>query len=92
MWFFINFVFFFTLVIFIWYSGLGYFSIKKLRKYIKKNTYTDYGSVADSPLSPSVSIIVPAYNESASIINNMKTLLSLHYRKLEVIFVAPAAN
>lgn len=87
MWFFINFVFFFTLILFMWYSGLGYFSIKKLRKYLKKNTYTDYGSVADSPLSPSVSIIVPAYNESVGIINNMKTLLGLHYRNFEIIFV-----
>jgi len=87
MWFFINFVFFFTLLLFIWYFGLGYFSIKKLRIYNKKNTYTNYGYIADSPLSPSVSILVPAYNESASIINGVKTLLNLHYRNFEVILI-----
>jgi len=87
MWFFINFVFFFTLLLFIWYFGLGYFSIKKLRIYNKKNTYTNYGYIADSPLSPSVSILVPAYNESASIINSVKTLLNLHYRNFEVILI-----
>jgi len=87
MWFFINFVFFFTLLLFVWYFGLGYFSIKKLRIYNKKNTYTNYGYIADSPLSPSVSILVPAYNESASIINSVKTLLHLHYRNFEVILI-----
>ena len=87
MWFFINFVFFFTLLLFVWYFGLGYFSIKKLRNYLRKNTYTNYGYVADSPLSPSVSILVPAYNETANIVNNVKTLLNLHYVNFEVVLI-----
>lgn len=87
MWFFINFVFLFTIVLFICYFFLGYFSIKKLRLHVKKNVYTDYNSVATSPLSPSVSILVPAYNESANIINNVKTLLNLHYYNFEVIII-----
>ena len=85
--FFINFVFLFTLVLFVWYFSLGYFSIKKLRKYLRKNTYTNYGSIADSPLSPSVSILVPAYNEGGNIVNNVKTLLNLHYHNFEVILI-----
>ena len=87
MWFFINFVFLFTLVLFISYFGLGYFSVKKLRKYLRKNSYVDYNSVATSPLSPSVSIIAPAYNESANVIDSVKTLMKLHYRNFEVIIV-----
>lgn len=87
MWFFINFVFLFTLILFSCYFGLGYFSTIKLRRYSKKNVYTDYNSVAISPLSPSVSIIAPAFNESANIINNVKTLLGLHYRNFEVIII-----
>jgi len=87
MWFFINFVFLFTLVIFICYFVLGYFSVKKLRNYLRKNSYVDYNAVATSPLSPSVSIIAPAYNESANIIDSVKTLMKLHYRNFEVIIV-----
>ncbi len=87
MWFFINFVFLFTLVLFMCYFGLGYFSVKKLRNYQKKNSYVDYNSVANSPLAPSVSIIAPAYNESANIIDSVKTLMNLHYRNFEVIIV-----
>lgn len=87
MWFFINFIFFFTIVLFGLYFFLGYFSVKKLRLHFKKNVYTDYNSVATSQLSPSVSIFVPAYNESANIINNVKTLLNLRYHNFEVIVI-----
>jgi len=87
MWFFINFVFLFTLVLFVSYFGLGYFSVKKLRRYLRKNSYVNYNSVATSPLSPSVSIIAPAYNESANIIDSVKTLMKLHYRNFEIIIV-----
>lgn len=87
MWFFINFVFLFTLVLFSTYVLLGYFSIKRLRKYSRKNSYVDYNVVATSPLSPSVSIIAPAYNESANVVNSVKTLMQLHYRNYEVIIV-----
>jgi poly-beta-1,6-N-acetyl-D-glucosamine synthase len=87
MWFFINFVFLFTLTLFACYFLLGYFSIKKLRICTKKASYTDFNVVATSPFSPSVSIIVPAYNECTNIINNVKTLLNLYYRNFEVIIV-----
>jgi len=87
MWFFINFVFLFTLILFLSYFGLGYFSVKRLRNYLKRNSYVDYNSVANSPLAPSVSIIAPAYNESANIIDSVKTLMNLHYRNFEVIIV-----
>jgi hypothetical protein len=40
-----------------------------------------------SPLSPKISIIAPAFNESRSIIDNIRTLLSLYYNNFEVILV-----
>ena len=87
MWFFINFVFVFTIIIIVLYVLLGIFSSLALRTYLRKNSYVDYNTVADSPLAPSVSIIAPAYNEEKSIVNNVKTLLGLHYRNYEVLVV-----
>ena len=40
-----------------------------------------------SPLSPKISIIAPAFNESKTIIDNVRTLLSLYYNNFEVILV-----
>jgi cellulose synthase/poly-beta-1,6-N-acetylglucosamine synthase-like glycosyltransferase len=54
---------------------------------VKRNSYVDYNSVATSSLAPSVSIIAPAYNESANIVDSVRTLMNLQYRNFEVIIV-----
>ncbi|MBN1107712.1 MAG: glycosyltransferase family 2 protein [Bacteroidales bacterium] len=80
-------VFFLTLFIFGSYLLLGIFSAMALRKYLRKNSYVNYNSLVLSPLSPRISIIAPAFNESKTIIDNIRTLLSLYYNNFEVIIV-----
>jgi cellulose synthase/poly-beta-1,6-N-acetylglucosamine synthase-like glycosyltransferase len=82
-----NLIFILTLVIFGSYLILGIFSAIALRKYLRKNSYVNYNSLVLSPLSPKISIIAPAYNESKTIIDNIRTLLSLYYNNFEVILV-----
>jgi hypothetical protein len=82
-----NLIFILTLVIFGSYLILGIFSAIALRKYLRKNSYVNYNSLVLSPLSPKISIIAPAFNESRSIIDNIRTLLSLYYNNFEVILV-----
>jgi len=84
---FANLIFILTLVIFTSYLLLGLFSAAALRKYLRKNSYINYNSLVLSPLVPRISIIAPAYNESKSIIDNVRTLLSLYYNNFEVIIV-----
>src|ERR1700709_2252640 len=43
--------------------------------------------LAASPNAPGMSILAPAYNEAATIIENVRSLLSLHYNNLEVIII-----
>ncbi|HOP57883.1 MAG TPA: glycosyltransferase [Bacteroidales bacterium] len=80
-------VFILTLIIFVSYLCLGIFSALELRKYLRKNSYVNYNSLVLSPLSPKISIIAPAFNESKTIIDNIRTLLSLYYNNFEVILV-----
>ena len=47
----------------------------------------DYNSILTSPFAPSVTVIAPAFNESASIVDNSRTLLSLYYNNLEVVII-----
>ncbi len=82
-----NIIFIITLIIFGSYLVLGIFSALALRKYLRKNSYVNYNSLVLSPLSPKISIIAPAYNENKSIIDNVRTLLSLYYNNFEVILV-----
>jgi cellulose synthase/poly-beta-1,6-N-acetylglucosamine synthase-like glycosyltransferase len=83
----LNGVFIITSLIFTTYLILTIFSAITLRKYLRKNSYVDYNSIVASPLAPSVSVIAPAYNESETIIDNIRTLLSLYYNNFEVVVV-----
>jgi poly-beta-1,6-N-acetyl-D-glucosamine synthase len=84
---FANIIFILTLLIFTSYLLLGIFSALALRKYLRKNSYINYNTLVLSPLVPRISIIAPAFNESKSIIDNIRTLLSLYYNNFEVIIV-----
>lgn len=84
---FANLIFILTLVLFTSYLLLGIFSALALRRYLRKNSYINYNTLVLSPLVPRISIIAPAYNESKSIIDNIRTLLSLYYNNYEVIIV-----
>lgn len=83
----LNAVFIITALIFTTYLILTIYSAITLRKYLRKNSYVDYNSIVASPLAPSLSVIAPAYNESETIIDNIRTLLSLYYNNYEVVVV-----
>jgi len=69
------------------YVLIGAFSIGETRTYLNKNSFTDYRVLASSTEAPSMSILAPAYNEATSIVENVRSLLSLHYNNLEVIII-----
>ncbi|MEX0986775.1 MAG: glycosyltransferase [Bacteroidales bacterium] len=82
-----NAVFILTVIIFTTYLTLMIFSAISLRRYLRKNSYVDYNSIITSPIAPTLSVIAPAYNESATIVDNIRTLLSLYYNNYEIVVV-----
>jgi len=80
-------IFIITVLIFTVYLILTIFSAVSLRKYLRKNSYVDYNSIVASPMTPTLSLIAPAYNESKTIIDNIRTMLSLYYSNYEVIVI-----
>jgi cellulose synthase/poly-beta-1,6-N-acetylglucosamine synthase-like glycosyltransferase len=80
-------IFIITAMVFTTYLVLTIFSAVSLRLYLRKNSYVDYNTIVSSPLAPTLSVIAPAYNESQTIIDNIRTLLSLYYNNYEVIVV-----
>lgn len=80
-------VFIYSITLLLFYIFIGLFSIGETRKYIHKNKLTDYRLLASSPHAPTVSILAPAYNEGATIIQNVRSLLSLYYSNLEVVII-----
>lgn len=59
----------------------------ELFDYVRRIKYFRYKTIKECKILPSISIIAPAYNEEASIIQNIRSLLSMDYPKLEVIVV-----
>lgn len=84
----IRYLFFaFTVITLISYIILAIISIIETIEYMKKNSFVNYSEILSSSISPSISIIAPAYNESLNIIENVRSLLSSHYVNYDVIIV-----
>ena len=69
------------------YIFIGLYSIGELKKYLNKNSFTNYRLLANSADAPHISILAPAFNEGANIIENVRSLLSIYYSNLEVIII-----
>ena len=84
----INIVFLlFTTGLMVLYSCMGYMSTRNSVHYRNKNSFGKLTGLGDSLIAPSISIIAPAYNEGLTIIENIRSLLSLNYENYEVIVV-----
>lgn len=69
------------------YIILAIISAFETVNYMKKNSFVNYSNILSSSISPSISIIAPAYNESLNIVENVRSLLSNHYVNYDVIIV-----
>ena len=79
--------FIFTIFAIASYTILAIISAFETVDYMKKNSFVNYNEILSSTISPSISIIAPAFNESLSIIENVRSLLSSHYANYDVIIV-----
>ncbi|TAN15286.1 MAG: glycosyltransferase family 2 protein [Chitinophagaceae bacterium] len=77
----------YSIVIISFYIFIGIYSVGETIKYMHKNSFVDYRLLAVSPEAPAFSVIAPAYNEGVTIIENVRSLLSIYYNELELIIV-----
>lgn len=89
-----NILFFINIICFIYftfivlsYGASAFLSSSDVVKYHKESTHEDYESILSSSLAPSVSIIAPAYNESLSVVECVRSFLTLRYINYKVIIV-----
>jgi len=77
----------YSLLLLLFYLFIAFYSVGETREYIRKSSFTDYSILAVSEKAPSVSILAPAYNEGATIIENVRSLLNIYYNNLELIVI-----
>ncbi len=85
--FFTNGILIYAIVLLTFYMFIAAYAMGEVRKHFRKNSFTDYRILAASCQAPGISVIAPAYNEGANIIENVRSLLSIHYNNLELILV-----
>ena len=77
----------YTVLLLSGYILIGIYSRGVVKNYRHKNSFTNYRLLAGSTQTPGISILAPAYNEGANIIENVRSLLSIHYHNMEVIII-----
>ncbi|HEX2534133.1 MAG TPA: glycosyltransferase [Chitinophagaceae bacterium] len=80
-------VLFYSVAILLFYIFIAVYSIGETRQYLRKCSFIDYNILAASEHAPSLSILAPAYNEGATIIENVRSLLGIHYNNFEIIII-----
>ena len=80
-----------TLAYFAVLNGIyGMFTViaaKSLRNHLRRRSYSTVDEAFDSPFTPGITIILPAYNESVGIVQSIRSLLALRYPKFEIVAV-----
>ncbi len=59
----------------------------ELIRYFRRRPYAGFDDVFANPLTPAVSLILPAHNEEPLIVESVEAMLSLRYPRFEVIVV-----
>ena len=80
-------VFFYALTVNSIYFMQLVLSAFSLSDYIKKMLYSDFKKYTASDNMIPISVLVPAYNEEATIVENIESLLSLKYPLFEVVII-----
>jgi cellulose synthase/poly-beta-1,6-N-acetylglucosamine synthase-like glycosyltransferase len=59
----------------------------EVHSYLARASASSLRRVRRSPLTPPISVLVPAYNEAAGIVDSVRSLLAMEYREFEVIVI-----
>ncbi|MDE2491982.1 MAG: glycosyltransferase family 2 protein [Elusimicrobia bacterium] len=69
------------------YVVLSLIAFRDVYSHLLRSIYGGYEQIARSPLTPAISVLVPAYNEEVGIALTVTNLLHLDYMRYEVIVV-----
>jgi cellulose synthase/poly-beta-1,6-N-acetylglucosamine synthase-like glycosyltransferase/tetratricopeptide (TPR) repeat protein len=70
-----------------WYLILLVSAVLEMRRHANLTYGQNRWKVLSSPVAPSISILAPAHNEAATIVESLSALLTLQYPNLEVVVI-----
>lgn len=69
------------------YLGLFLLSLGRVRGFVRKTFFSDYGQIRDSQMTWPISVLVPARNEEKTILDTVKSLMLVSYSEYEIIVI-----
>ena len=69
------------------YTVAAVFSFLEIRDYKRKNNFQAEFALLQSSNLPNISILAPAFNEEANIVENVRSLLTLNYPSYEIVII-----
>ncbi len=90
--FYVAFVFAYFLLFAAWHVVLLVLAAAETRRYSLRLVASSLGRTIRSPLAPPISVLVPAYNEEAGIVDSVRSLLALDYPQLEIVVVSDGST
>jgi cellulose synthase/poly-beta-1,6-N-acetylglucosamine synthase-like glycosyltransferase len=82
-----SFVLVFYLVVNAYYLCIHSLALLELRDDVRESRWDPPFREFTSPFYPGIGIVVPAYNEDATIVENVQSMLSLNYPEVEIVVV-----
>lgn len=80
-------VFFYFIALQLVLFSLLFLSYRDMRRRLAQNFYTDYEAVAKSHFTFPVSVLLSAHNEERSVIEAVRSVLSMDYPEFEIIVI-----
>jgi cellulose synthase/poly-beta-1,6-N-acetylglucosamine synthase-like glycosyltransferase len=90
--FYVWFVFGFFTAFVIVNTGVLLLAAGELRRYAIHTSASGLRRALRSPLTPAISVLVPAYNEASGIADSVRSLLALDYPQMEVVVVSDGST
>src|SRR5215204_467856 len=74
------------------YVVLYLISFVEITDYVRREVFSGFSELFTSNYAPPVSVVVPAYNEEATIVSSVRSFLTLHYPLHQVVVVNDGSN
>jgi cellulose synthase/poly-beta-1,6-N-acetylglucosamine synthase-like glycosyltransferase len=74
------------------YLGLIVLAVREFRHHLRRRPWADLDDAYTDPLTLGVSIVMPAYDEEATIVESVRAMLSLQHPRFEVVVVVDGAK